>query len=92
MWAANRSYLRALRYGDPLERTSPAPLGAPQAAVPIRLLDRIGAKELALGAAGDNPDRSRRHAPGQKRGESTERFRIAELGEETAINLREGRA
>lgn len=46
MWAANRSYLRALRHGDSLERESRVPLGAPQAAVPIRLLDRLGAGEV----------------------------------------------
>jgi hypothetical protein len=46
MWAANRSYLRMLRHGDHLERTSRVPLGAPQAAVPIRLLDRLSAGEV----------------------------------------------
>lgn len=46
MWPANRSYLRTLRCGDPLERTFRAPLGAPHAAVPIRLVDRLGAGEV----------------------------------------------
>ncbi len=46
MWAANRSYLRALRHGDPLQCASRAPLSAPQAAVPIRLLDRLGVGEV----------------------------------------------
>jgi hypothetical protein len=46
MWGANRAYLRSLRYGDPLERASRIPLGAPDAAVPIRLLDRLGDVEV----------------------------------------------
>jgi hypothetical protein len=46
MWGANRAYLRSLRYGDPLERTSRVPLGVPDAAVPIRLLDRLGNGEV----------------------------------------------
>jgi hypothetical protein len=46
MWAANRAYLRHLRDGDPLERSARAPLDALRAAVPIRLLDRLGRCEV----------------------------------------------
>jgi hypothetical protein len=46
MWGANRAYLRSLRHGDPLERASSVPLGVPDAAVPIRLLDRLGDGEI----------------------------------------------
>lgn len=46
MWGANRAYLRSLRHGDPLERASRVPLGVPDAAVPIRLLDRLGEGEI----------------------------------------------
>jgi len=46
MWGANRAYLRSLRHGDPLERASRVPLGVPDAAVPIRLLDRLGDGEI----------------------------------------------
>jgi hypothetical protein len=46
MWGANRAYLRSLRHGDPLERASQVPLGVPDAAVPIRLLDRLGDGEI----------------------------------------------
>lgn len=46
MWGANRAYLRSLRHGDPLERASRVPLGLPDAAVPIRLLDRLGDSEV----------------------------------------------
>jgi hypothetical protein len=46
MWAANRAYLRHLRHGDPLERASRTPLGSPQAAVPIRLLERLNEREF----------------------------------------------
>ena len=46
MWGANRAYLRSLRHGDPLERASRVPLGVPDAAVPIRLLDRLGDGEV----------------------------------------------
>lgn len=46
MWGANRAYLRSLRHGDPLERASRLPLGVPDAAVPIRLLDRLGEGEV----------------------------------------------
>jgi hypothetical protein len=46
MWGANRAYLRHLRHGDPLERESRVPIGGPQAAVPIRLLERLGEGEV----------------------------------------------
>lgn len=46
MWGANRAYLRSLRHGDPLERASRVPLDVPDAAVPIRLLDRLGDDEV----------------------------------------------
>jgi hypothetical protein len=46
MWAANLAYLRHLRDGDPLERVAQTPLDAPRAAVPIRLLDRLGHCEI----------------------------------------------
>jgi hypothetical protein len=46
MLGANRAYLRSLRHGDPLERASRAPLGAAEAAVPIRLLDRLAGDEV----------------------------------------------
>ncbi len=46
MWAANRAYLRHLRHGDPLERASQVPLSVPQAAVPIRLLEHLGEREI----------------------------------------------
>ncbi len=46
MSGANRAYLRSLRHGNPLERASRAPLGAANAAVPIRLLDRLGGDEV----------------------------------------------
>lgn len=46
MWAANRAYLRHLRYGDPLERNSRTPLATPQAAVPIRLLEHLGERDV----------------------------------------------
>lgn len=46
MWAANLAYLRHLRDGDPLERVAHTPLDAPRAAVPIRLLDRLGRCEI----------------------------------------------
>jgi hypothetical protein len=46
MWGANRAYLRSLRRGDPLERASQIPLDVPDAAVPIRLLDRLGDGEI----------------------------------------------
>lgn len=46
MWAPTRRYLRALLHGEALERASRVPLSAPQAAVPIRLLDRLREREL----------------------------------------------
>lgn len=46
MWGTNRAYLRSLRHGDPLERASRIPLCVPDAAVPIRLLDRLGKGEI----------------------------------------------
>jgi hypothetical protein len=46
MWGANRAYLRHLRHGDPLERKSRTPIGDPQVAVPIRLLERLGECEV----------------------------------------------
>lgn len=53
MWGANRAYLHSLRQGDPLERASRAPLGAADAALPIRLLDRLGDGEVLADSLGN---------------------------------------
>lgn len=54
MWAANRAYLRHLRDGDPLERACRTPLGSPQAAVPIRLLERLNEREFLAAPLGQD--------------------------------------
>lgn len=47
--AANQAYLRALHNGDPLERASRAPLGGEEAAVPIRLFERLERTNVLAG-------------------------------------------
>jgi hypothetical protein len=47
--AANHAYLRALHHGDPLERASRAQLGSEEAAVPIRLFERLERAEVLAG-------------------------------------------
>lgn len=51
LWSAHNAYLRHLLYGDELERNSRVPLGSPRAALPIRLIDRLGGHEVFNGTA-----------------------------------------
>jgi hypothetical protein len=46
LWSAHSAYLRHLRHGDQLERNSKLPLRSPRAALPIRLVDRLGERDV----------------------------------------------
>ena len=48
LWSPHGAYLRHLLRGDDLERKSDRPLRSPRVALPIRLIDRLGAESPTL--------------------------------------------